>query len=200
MRGRRVSHVVEEQIPAAIQMRPDLVSVLVGGNDLMSLRADPDALAAKLESGIARLRIAGTDVLLATGFDPGLTRFRFLQAFRGRAAVFSANVSSIAQRHGCIAMDLWGLSAFGDPAHWSPDRIHPSTRGHLALAQVAANALGISKSPEPAMAPPVSVGLPTTVWLREHVLPWVGRRIRGVSSGDGRTAKIPEPRPVGALR
>jgi lysophospholipase L1-like esterase len=198
VRGRRIRHVVDDQIPAAVAMRPDLVSVLIGGNDLMSLRVDPDALAAKLETGIARLRAAGSDVLLATGFDPGLTPFRFLQAFRGRAAVFSANLSSIAQRHGCIAMDLWGISVFRDPSHWSADRIHPSTRGHLVLASVAAAALGIPGSPEPIALPSAPDGLPTGVWLRRHVLPWVGRRVRGISSGDGRGPKIPEPRPVGA--
>ena len=28
-------------------------------------------------------------------------------------------------------------------------------------------------------------------WVRVHLLPWVGRRIRGVSSGDGIAAKHP---------
>lgn len=199
VRGRRIRHVVADQIPAAIAMRADLASVLVGGNDLMSLRADPDDLAAELEAGIARLRAADVDVLLATGFDPALTPFRFLAAFRGRAAVFSANLASIAQRHGCISMDLWGIADFRDPGHWSPDRIHPSTRGHLVLTAVAAKALGIPGSAEPDAPAAGPASLPTAVWLREHVLPWVGRRLRGVSSGDGRTAKIPEPRPVGAI-
>ena len=198
VRGRRVRHVVRDQIPAAIAMRADLASVLIGGNDLMSIRVDPDDLASELEAGIARLRAAGIDVLLATGFDPALTPFRFLSAFRGRAAVFSADLASIAQRHGCISMDLWGIADFRDPGHWSPDRIHPSTRGHLVLTAVAARALGVPGSAEPEAIPAEPAGLPTRVWLRQHVLPWVGRRLRGVSSGDGRTAKIPEPRPVGS--
>jgi lysophospholipase L1-like esterase len=199
VRGRRVQHVVEDQVPAAIEMKPDLVSVLIGGNDLMSLKVDPDALAAHLESGIAKLRAAGTDVLLATGFDPAMTPFRFLAAFRGRAAVFSANLSSIAQRHGCIPMDLWGIGDFRDAAHWSEDRVHPSTRGHLVLTAAAASALGVpgSAEPEPLVGP--TRGVPTSVWVRHHLLPWVSRRVRGVSTGDGRGPKIPEPRPVGSL-
>lgn len=200
VRGRRIRHVVDEQVPAAIAMRPDLVSVLIGGNDLMSFRVDPDALAAHLERGIALLRAAGSDVLLATGFDPGTTPFRFLQAFRGRAAVFSANLSSIAQRYGCIPLDLWGIGDFRDPANWSPDRIHPSTRGHLALAAAAAAALDIPGSPDPGPLPGPSGGVPTGVWLRQHVLPWVSRRVRGVSSGDGVGPKIPQPRPVGGTQ
>lgn len=198
VRGRRIRHVVEDQIPAAIAMRADLVSVMVGGNDLMSLRVDPDELASRLEGGIATLRATGADVLLATGFDPGMTPFRFLRTFRGRAATFSANLSSIAHRHGCIPLDLWGI---GDMRHldfWSADRLHPSTRGHLVITRAAAHALGIPGSPDPG-EPPAVPALPTPVWLREHVLPWVGRRLRGVSSGDDRGPKFPEPREVGTI-
>lgn len=198
VRGRRVRHVVDDQVPAAIAMRPDLVSVLIGGNDLLSLKVDPDALAAHLETGIAKLRAAGSDVLLATGFDPGLTPFRFLSAFRGRAAVFSANLSSIAQRHGCIPLDLWGIGDFRDASHWSDDRVHPSTRGHLLLTAAAAAALGVPGSAEPEPLPGPTPNLPTSVWIRHHLLPWVSRRVRGVSTGDGRGPKIPQPRPVGA--
>jgi lysophospholipase L1-like esterase len=199
VRGRRIRHVVDDQIPAALEMGADLVSIMVGGNDLMSLKVDPDALAAQLETGVAKLRAAGTDVLLATGFDPGMTPFRFLRLFRGRAAVFSANLSSIAHRHGCVPLDLWGIGDLRDPAFWSLDRLHPSTRGHLVISRAAAMALGIPGSPDPDEVPQAGAGLPTPVWLREHVIPWIGRRLRGVSSGDGRGPKIPEPRPVGTI-
>jgi hypothetical protein len=33
-------------------------------------------------------------------------------------------------------------------------------------------------------------------WVREHLLPWVGRRLRGTSSGDGRDAKDAAPHPI----
>jgi hypothetical protein len=29
-------------------------------------------------------------------------------------------------------------------------------------------------------------------WVRHHLGPWIGRRLRGVSSGDGLTCKRPE--------
>jgi hypothetical protein len=32
-------------------------------------------------------------------------------------------------------------------------------------------------------------------WTREHLVPWIGRRLRGVSSGDGRGAKRPALEP-----
>jgi lysophospholipase L1-like esterase len=199
VRGRRIRHVVDDQIPAAIEMRADLVSVMVGGNDLMSLKVDPDELAVRLETGIAALRATGADVLLATGFDPGMTPFRFLRTFRGRAATFSANLSSIAHRHGCIPLDLWGIGDLRHLDFWSADRLHPSTRGHLVITRAAAGALGV---PVPAgldASVPAVPALPTRVWLQEHVLPWIGRRLRGVSSGDGRGPKFPQPLEVGTI-
>ena len=33
-------------------------------------------------------------------------------------------------------------------------------------------------------------------WVRTHLAPWVVRRLRGVSSGDGVTAKRPVPEPL----
>jgi len=36
------------------------------------------------------------------------------------------------------------------------------------------------------------------VWMGRHMAPWLLRRLRGVSSGDGRSAKRPELLPVAA--
>ena len=38
--------------------------------------------------------------------------------------------------------------------------------------------------------------LPFRTWLRVHAIPWAARRLRGISSGDGLSAKLPEAQPV----
>lgn len=191
VRGRRVQDVVSRQIPAAIALQPDLVSVMVGGNDLMSARADPDALARELESGVASLRAEGIDVLLATCFDP---QFSFLKPFRGRAAVFNANLWSIARTHSTFTLDLWGIRELQDSRLWSDDRIHLSSAGHRLLANRAAAALGVPYFDALGTEARASIpAMPTGAWLREHALPWVGRRLRQVSLGDGKDAKLPRP-------
>lgn len=192
VRGRRVRHVVEDQIPATIAMRADLVSVLVGGNDLGSVRVDPDALAAHLESGVAQLAASGATVLLATPYDPGFSRV--LRMLRGRAAVYAAHVHAIAAKHGCLVLDLWSMPGLADRTMWSEDRLHPSTRGHLALVRAAASVLGLPDPDEGDIADPIH--LPTSVWFRRHALPWLSRRLRQVSSGDGLGPKLPQPVPV----
>lgn len=195
--GRRVRHVVDEQVPRAISLGADLTSIMIGGNDLMSPKADPDALAAELETGVAMLRAAGCDVLLATCFDP---RFAFfLKPFRGRAAVFNANVWSIARSHGTFTLDLWGMRELQSRQMWAEDRVHLTSAGHRILASRAATSLGVAyfevgvrETGAPAPAPQLT----TVDWMRRHALPWVGRRIRNVSLGDGRDAKLPSLIPV----
>jgi lysophospholipase L1-like esterase len=195
VRGRRVKHVVEDQIPAAIAMRADLVSVLIGGNDLSSLRPDPDALAAHLETGVAQLARSGATVLLATAYDPGFSRY--LSILRGRAAIFTAHVHAIAAKHGCLVLDLWAIPGLADTRMWSEDRLHPSTRGHLALLSAAAATLGLPVPVDPDEEF-TATRLPTSVWMRRYAVPWLARRVRQVSSGDGRGPKLPEPLPVTA--
>jgi len=193
VRGRRIRHVVDEQVPAALAMRPDLVSVLIGGNDLSAVRVDPDALAAHLEVGVAQLARSGATVLIATAYDPGFSRY--LRMLRGRAAVFTANVHAIAAKHGCRVLDLWTIPGLADRGMWSEDRLHPSTRGHLALLAAASTALGL---PDPVHPDEIddATRLPNSVWFRRHALPWLARRVRQVSSGDGRGPKYPLPTPV----
>ena len=52
----------------------------------------------------------------------------------------------------------------------------------------------------PPPAPPprriVSRYASDAVWIGRHMTPWLIRRLRGVSSGDGRSAKRPELLPV----
>jgi lysophospholipase L1-like esterase len=193
VRGRRVRHVVDDQIPAAIAMRADLVSILIGGNDLSALRPDPDRLAAELETGVAQLAHSGATVLLATAYDPGFSPY--LRMLRGRAAVLTAHVHAIAARHGCLVLDLWTIPGLADPTMWSEDRLHPSTRGHLVLLRAAASALGLP-TPTTYDDGVAQRRLPTSMWLRRYMVPWIARRVRQVSSGDGLGPKLPVPAPV----
>lgn len=203
MRGRRIDAVVTEQVPAAVAIRPHLATVFIGGNDLLLPRADPDALVRRLEPGIAALRACGATVLVATSVDPRLPPLA--RPLRGRFARFSDGIRELAARHGAVVLDLWSIAPLREAAMWAEDRIHLSTGGHRLLAAEAARTLGLPSWHEPtdpgttdlgatSPAAPASVG--DLRWARRHLLPWVMRRIRGVSSGDGMTAKLPEPVPV----
>jgi len=59
VRGRLLANIVGPQLEHAISLEPDLVSIVGGGNDILRPRADIDALAARLEDAVSRLRACG---------------------------------------------------------------------------------------------------------------------------------------------
>ncbi|MGY1844315.1 SGNH/GDSL hydrolase family protein [Modestobacter sp. SYSU DS0875] len=204
IRGRLLAQVLDEQVPVALAAAPDLVSLVAGGNDLLRPGVDPDRLAADLETAVVAFREAGADVLLATGVDPRQTPI--IRRTRGRVAVFNSHLWSIAARHGAVVLDQWGAAWLQDARMWDPgDRIHLTAEGHRRTALAAAAALGVPVADEGwrtplEPAPPKSVrevAAQELAWVRGFVLPWIGRRLTGRSSGDGRVAKRPVAAPLG---
>ncbi len=109
VRGRKLADVVGPQLEDALSLQPDLVSIVGGGNDILRPKADLDGLAARLEAAVARIRATGADVLMATPVDPADAPL--VKATRGRAAIHTANIWSIARRNGAHVIDQWGLHA-----------------------------------------------------------------------------------------
>ncbi|MFD4993682.1 SGNH/GDSL hydrolase family protein [Cellulosimicrobium cellulans] len=202
IRGRKLRSILTEQVPAALELKPDLVSVIGGGNDILRPNADVDRLARNLEHAVARLRGAGIDVLMATGFDASSSPLVGLT--RPRVGVYNAHIWSIARRQGAYVLDLWGMRALQDWRVWSEDRIHLTPEGHRRVAQAAL--VGLGQAPDDAAWDDPLAPLPplpaldrarqNAQWVRTHVVPWAQRRIRGTSSGDGRLPKAPELLPV----
>ena len=205
VRGKLLRQVVEEQVPAAIAMAPDLVSFAAGGNDMLRFRADPDVLARSFDEAVRTLLMAGCRVMLFTGFDP---RFPVLRLLRGRVAAFNMHLRTIARQHQCHVVDLWAMNVLRDPRAWSADRLHLTPDAHRRVALRACEVMGVPVS-ENWRAPWPAAGITssgTTAWLtarrmdlhwaQAHAAPWVARRVRGVSSGDGLPPKLPELVPL----
>ncbi|MEP7370094.1 MAG: SGNH/GDSL hydrolase family protein [Dermatophilaceae bacterium] len=202
VRGRLLSNIVGRQVEDAICLQPDLVSLVGGGNDILRPKADIDALATRLEEAVGRLRATGADVLMATPTDP--RDAPLVKATRGRAAIYTAHIWSIARRHDAYVIDLWGMAALRDWRLWAPDRIHLTPEGHRRVALNAFSTLGFSAGdaswsvPLPP-APSISrsdAARANAQWAREYVGPWVRRRLRGQSSGDTVSAKRPALTPI----
>src|SRR5699024_7530618 len=136
IRGRLLDRIIDEQIPRALELRPDLVSLCAGGNDCLRPQADLDALAGTLEGAASALREGGVGVLLCNGFAPEFSA-PLIRAVRPRVGVYNAHLWSIAQRHGCHMVDLWGLRSLYAGEMWADDRIHLSPKGHHLVAEQA---------------------------------------------------------------
>lgn len=196
VRGKLIAQIVADQIEPAVALHPDLVSICAGGNDVIRPGTDPDAIAAQLEDAVARLASTGAAVLLFTGVDTAFTPV--LRPFRGKVAIYNENVRAIAERHDCIVADQWALKVVQDTRFFADDRLHYNALGHHEVARMALRALNVPNSLE-AMQP-AAIPLRTwrearaedMGWAREHLMPWVLRRLRHQSSGDNLAAKRPE--------
>ena len=197
VRGRLLGDIAGRQVDDALALGPDLVSIVGGGNDILRPKADIDALAGELEAAVARIRATGADVLMATPVDP--QDAPLVRHTRGRAAIYTAHIWTIARRHDAFVIDQWGMTALRDWRMWAPDRIHMTAEGHRRVALNAFTTLGFDSHDadwSTPLPPAPSISRADAVranaqWAREYVGPWVQRRLRGQSSGDSVSAKRP---------
>jgi lysophospholipase L1-like esterase len=197
VRGKLVRQIVAEQVPQAIALRPALVALNAGGNDIIRPGSDPDAVAELFDAAIGKLRATGADVLIGTGFDTRETPV--LRHVRGKVGTYNSHLRAIADRHGCFVLDLWSMRVLRDARAWCEDRLHLSPEGHRRVALRACEALGVPTSADWREPWPSVPGVPWRAqraqdirWARAYLAPWIGRRLRGVSSGDGRPPKRPQ--------
>lgn len=195
IRGRKIRAILAEQIEPALALRPTLVTLYAGANDILRPTVDIDGLLEDYDAAVARLVEAGVRVLLFTGFDAGSSKV--FGAMRGRTAIYNEQVHWIADRRGATLVDYWRFHEFQDWRMWDVDRMHMSVLGHATMANRVLSVLGhegLADVPEMPALPVLSRVeqlRANAVWAREFVGPWVMRRLTGRSSGDGLSPKYP---------
>jgi lysophospholipase L1-like esterase len=201
VRGRLFPAIVDDQVPAALDMRPDLVSFAGGGNDALRRRFDPYALVTRFDEVIRQLRGTGADVVLFR-FADLTARLPGARMILPRTKILNEAVGEVAEKYGARLVDLWSDAEFGNPALWSVDRLHLSTAGHRRVAAHVLAALDLSAD-EDWWAVPVhprrswpAARAADLRWTARHLAPWVKRRLTGRSSGDTVVAKRPTLSPV----
>jgi lysophospholipase L1-like esterase len=204
IRGKLLDEVIAEQLPRAVELAPDLVSLAAGGNDILR-GTDVDVLASHFEPAVAKLQAAGCRVLIFTGFDPRI--FPVIRLLRGRIAAYDMHLRGIADEYGCDLVDLWSMRVLNDTRAWSPDRLHLNSEGHRRVALRTCEVLGLPvtedwRRPLLPAAPRNGRWLAARAadarWAREFAMPWARRRVTGVSSGDGLDPKRPDLLPLSA--
>ena len=203
IRGRRTAHIRAEQAAAAVALEPDLVSAVVGVNDLVAAQFDLGAFEQEVDKLFATLRGCGATVLSATLPDLGglvpLPR-RVLDQLRGRHGDVNAVLRARAAEYGVALLDLDGLVDAMDRRIWRPDRLHPNPVGHALLAAAMLQLLDGQQVTVSAKTYEGYGSLPyaragvvsSAAWAGRYLLPRAVRRLRGRSSGDGRAPKFPD--------
>ncbi|MEW2136950.1 SGNH/GDSL hydrolase family protein [Streptomyces sp. NPDC005409] len=209
VRGRLAGQVRAEQLGPALALRPDLATVVAGVYDVLRPRFDAAQVVGHLEAMFAELTAAGVHV--ATVTFPDLSRLVPLARPVGpRVHELNTRIRAAAARHGVAVAETARPAIVTDPRLWTEDRLHASSLGHERIAAALAQAVGLPGSddswtlPLPPADTPVGRSAVTAVtavaaelrWVAAFLGPWLGRRLRGRSSGDGRTAKRPDLAPL----
>jgi lysophospholipase L1-like esterase len=193
IRGRKLGPIVDEQLEAAIALKPEVISFNGGGNDMLRPRMPEERVAARFRETVHRIRDADIHVLMLSGANP-TDHLPLGRVFDARGVRLTAALTDLAALDGVTFVDNFNDRALRDIRYWSPDKLHLNSLGHARVASNVLTAIGVPVPPEwgveevaAAAAGPRSRN--TAAYYREFVLPWVGRRLTGRSSGDGREAK-----------
>ncbi|MFI9723142.1 SGNH/GDSL hydrolase family protein [Streptomyces sp. NPDC052396] len=191
VRGKLIGQIAEEQTAAAAALGADVVTLVGGLNDVLRPKCDVDLVCARLEQTAARLADScGRLVLMRS---PG-RRGPVLERFRPRMEHLFDFIDELAERHDALVVDLFSSEALGDARLWAEDRLHLNAEGHRRVAEAVWQALG--HAPESDWRAPLPPSAPAgwarrrgadLRFAREHLVPWIGRRLTGRSSGDGRS-------------
>ena len=192
VRGRLLEPIVTGQLDAALALSPPptMLSLNGGGNDMLRPSANMARLAELSERALTRCADAGVRVILLSGPDPG-DRLPFGGVFHRRGEALTAAAADLAARYGAVFVDMFHDLEIRRAGYWSVDRLHLNTAGHRRVAGAVLAALG-----HPVEAHVIDPGpaenrrlADEARYYREHVLPWIRRRLGGRSSGDHRTGK-----------
>lgn len=207
VRGKLLDQVVADQLPLVERFCPSITTFHAGPNDVLRRGTDLDDLYRRYDAAVARASAASERVLLFTSIGRAGGSGRVAQALADRFAAFNRNVREVAQRHGADVVDLERVDVLTDRRLWHDDRLHLNADGHARVASAVLEVLSTDDAAVLGGAPgwwrePLPPRPPSSrradlvadaAWAREHLLPWVGRRLRGVSSGDGREPKDSTP-------
>lgn len=201
LRGSKLDKIVQHQVPVALRLQPDLVTVMAGSNDLMSKTENFPSIRETFRDGIQQLLAAGCDVVVANTINP--VHLKVFRPLRLRAQRMSELIADVATEFDIPLLDLYGIESFSDLCFWAEDMVHFSGHGHVRVANEAAKLLDLKYRFREATANERSTparGLVETIrWVRKDVIPFTQRKLRGVTSGDGLNPKSDRLEPFSAI-
>jgi lysophospholipase L1-like esterase len=199
VRGRRLDQILAEQVPVATRLRPDLVTLFGGGNDVLQGR--PAGIVTDLDAIVGALADVARTVVLFTLPDlarrlPGMGRLR------PRVDALNEIIAATAARHGALLVDVREDPWAEDIRLYGADRLHLGELGHRRVAGHLLTALEVPAGdwlePLPAAVrePVWRAAVRQWLWVRHHVTPAVHDAVRnkliGREPGDGFVPKRPE--------
>jgi lysophospholipase L1-like esterase len=203
IRGKLLKQVIDDQLEPALEQVIDkttLISFHAGANDVIRPKYNPNLVLPLYSQAVRKIAASGATVMLFTVLEDSGKEGRLAESWKQRFRDFNENVRKVAAEVGAILCDGNQEESLKDPRFLAFDRLHLNAEGHNRCAQAVLEKLDLpfdsawrTPLPPAKKTPWIIEKLITVAWFFVFALPWIFRRIRGKSSGDGRSAKYPTP-------
>jgi len=142
--GAQSKEVLQDQLPKVLIHEPDLVAVIVGGNDLLRNGFSPKVFEENLQTTLAAIEKIGATSMLLELHDPTeivpMPRL-IARVCRRRVNAVNQSTRKLARRYGSILLETRSLEGIYQREKWHVDRMHPSKLGHQFMADNFAHLL-----------------------------------------------------------
>jgi lysophospholipase L1-like esterase len=136
-RGLCVAEIREQQLEAALSLKPDLVSIVAGANDIMTGQFSAARWEEQFPALYGAFTQSGAAVIAATLPDfPILRTLKEPLQARVRGNLIRGNdvIQRLAAQYQVILVDAWAISRRSDREDWSEDGVHLNSRGYFKFA------------------------------------------------------------------
>ena len=205
VRGKLLHQVITDQIPEVITMasgKETLITFHAGANDVLRPKYKSEIAFAEYREAVKALTATGATVVLFTVIETVDGKGKTADLWVERFTAFNRNVRSVAQEFGAILAEAQQAPWLADRRFLAVDRLHLNAEGHWRMSQAVLEILNYPSDatwriPLPAAKKKSRLrkAVENVYWIFIFVLPWIWRRLRGRSSGDGRSPKYPTLRP-----
>lgn len=194
IRGANIAAIMGSQLDRALELKPDLVTVMAGQNDFFCKAENLPELERVFREGIQKLLDSGCRVIVSNTINPiHLVVFRRLAKL---STTLTAMIERVAKELNVPIHDVHRIDSLAEVRYWAEDMVHFSGPGHIKVANKAAELLQLrfrqSEFDDCEIWIPKRGLIGTSRWVVLHVIPFMVRRARGVTSGDGLEPKLPE--------
>jgi lysophospholipase L1-like esterase len=183
--GARARDVRYQQLPQLGEMRPNIATILVGGNDALRKDFRPTRIGDDVAEVCADLGARGTAVIVVLLHDPsrvlpkGGGVFGRVIAARARCVNISIR-SAVAGIPGALVLDPSLEEWTYERSTWHFDYMHPSAAGHRRLAQSALELVESHGYARVGSIPDIPADRISRIaqarWLIRNGAPWFAKR------------------------
>ena len=203
IRGKLLQQVIDDQIPLVAKFvtgKDTLVSFHAGANDVIRPNYDANLAKPRYRQGVKELTETGATVMLFTVVERVDGKGKVADLWHQRFSEFNEYIRNVAKEFGAILVESKGYEFLSDRRLLNRDRLHLNSEGHWRLSQGVLEKLNypfdekwkVPLGPTPERSK-IAILVENSIWIFTFVIPWIWRRVRGVSSGDGRSCKYPMP-------